>query len=171
VNRFNEHEIPAAENIAREMKIMLDVRPMGLSDDVPDVELEGTIQERKKQWLPKNEKYISDSYKGEYRYPLSPGICTQLFTRVVVAVDGKILPCCEVWDKESAFGDLMTETFEAIWYGRKYMDARRRFLQKDYHPENLTVCSRCHNYSATHSFGDKLRLALTVFRKNISHCR
>ena len=102
VNKYNEHEIATAQKIADALKITLDLRPISLADNEPDVRHESLdIEERKRQWLPQNDAYISDCYKGEYRYPLSKGICPQLFTRVIVMADGKILPCCEVWDKES----------------------------------------------------------------------
>ena len=94
VNRFNEYEIATAQEISSDLKITLDLQPMGLADDWPDVELENTIEERKAHWLPTNKKFISACYRSEYRYPLSQGICAQLFTRLVVTVDGKVLPCC-----------------------------------------------------------------------------
>lgn len=164
VNRFNEHEIAKAESIARDLKITLDLQPIGLGDDLPDVELDSTIQERKAYWLPKNRSFISDCYKGDYRYPLFKGICTQLFTRIVVTADGKVLPCCWAEDKNSVFGDILTESFEDIWYSRKYLNARLRFLKKDFVPEVQTVCSKCINFGNNASLKDKLNLV-----KNILH--
>jgi len=133
------------------------------------VEHPDTIEQRKNHWLPKNEAYISDCYKGEYRYPLSPGICTQLFTRMVVTVDGKVLPCCEVWDDSSMFGDLLSESFEGIWYNRKYLEARSRFLKKDFQPRSHVVCLRCNNFGAQPSLKDKFNLLTHVYRKCIGH--
>ena len=169
VTRFNEHEIPIARKLANDLRVTLDIRPFGLSDDVPDIEIEETIQERKAYWLPTDESYISDCYKGEYTYPLNKGLCTQLFTRLVVTAEGKILPCCEVWDKSSVFGDLMTESFEDIWYNQKYLDARSRFLKNDFRPQVQSVCFRCNNFYATPALKDKLKLVIAVFRKNIRY--
>lgn len=170
VNKFNEHEIATAQGIADALKITLDLRPISLADNEPDVKHEFfNIEERKSQWLPQNDAYISDCYKGEYRYPLSKGICPQLFTRVIVMANGKILPCCEAWDEDSAFGDLLTESFDDIWYSRKYLDARSRVLNKNYIPQVQSVCFGCNNFGTTPSLKDKLRLLLIVYKKRLRH--
>lgn len=167
VNRFNEHEIITAQRIASELNIKLDVRPMDISDNVPDVEFEGTIDERKFYWLGTNEKYICDRYMAEHRYPLFQGVCTQLFFRPVIAADGKVLPCCESWDRNSVFGDLMEESFEAVWHNQKYQDSRSRFLIKNFVPKAQTVCCRCNNFGATFSIEEKLRLLVASYLAQI----
>jgi len=170
VNKYNEHEIATAQGISAALKITLDLRPISLADNEPDVRHDCfDIEERKLAWLPKNDAYVSDCYKGEYRYPLSKWICPQLFTRVMVMADGKILPCCEVWDQESAFGDLLKESFDDIWYGPKYLDARSRALNKKNPPQIQSVCFRCNNFGTTPSLTDKLRLLQLVFRKGLRH--
>ena len=170
VNKYNEHEIAVAQRIADALKITLDLRPISLADNEPDVRhVCFNIEEKKLEWLPKNDAYVSDCYKGEYRYPLSKGICPQLFTRVMVMADGKILPCCEVWDQESAFGNILKESFDDIWYGRKYFDARSRALNKSHPPQTQFVCSRCNNFGSSSSIMDKLRLLLIVYRKGLRH--
>lgn len=170
VNKYNEHEIATAQGIADSLKITLDLRPISLADNEPDVRHEYfNIEERKLEWLPQNDAYISDCYKGEYRYPLAKGICTQLFTRFMVMADGKTLPCCEVWDEESAFGDLLQESFDDIWYGRKYLDARSRALNKKNASQIKSVCFRCNNFGTTPSLTDKLYLLQLVFRKGLRH--
>jgi MoaA/NifB/PqqE/SkfB family radical SAM enzyme len=169
VNRFNEHEIPLARKMAEDLKVSLDIRPFGLSDDIPDVEMDETIQQRKDYWLPTDASYVSDYYKGEYSFPLNQGPCAQLFTRLVVTASGKILPCCEVWDDSSIFGDLLTDSFDDIWYGRKYLDARSLFLKSGIKPQFQSVCFRCQNYCTTPSLKEKIKLLIAVYRRAIRH--
>jgi radical SAM protein with 4Fe4S-binding SPASM domain len=169
VNRFNEHEIAAAQKIAVDLKITLDLRPLDLTDELPDVELEGTIQQRKAYWLPADKKYICERYQGEHRYPLFPGICTQLFARAVVAADGKVFPCCWAWDRNSVVGDLLTESFENIWYNQNYVSSRSRFLKKDFRSKVQTVCFRCKSFGTTPSLRDKLNLLIAICRENYGH--
>lgn len=165
VNKYNEHEIATARKIADSLKISLDLRPISLADNEPDVVHEPfSIEARKKEWLPKDDTYISDCYKGEYGYPLSKKPCSQLFLRVIVLADGKILPCCEAREKASAFGDLLTQSFDTIWFGRKYRDARLRALNSKNSPEEQSVCFSCNNFSTTPSLHDKIRLLLAVYR-------
>lgn len=166
VNKYNEHEIATAQGIADALKITLDLRPISLADNEPDVKHEFfNMEERKLEWLPQKDTYISDCYKGEYSYPLSKGICPQLFTRIMVMADGKILPCCEAWDQESAFGDLLKESFDDIWYGRKYLDSRSRVLNKKHTPQVQSICFRCNNFGISPSLKDKLSLLQLVYRK------
>jgi MoaA/NifB/PqqE/SkfB family radical SAM enzyme len=168
VNKYNEHEVVRAQEIADTLKISLDLRPISLADNEPDVRHEFfSIEERKRAWLPHNDAYVSDCYKGEYSYPLSKGICPQLFTRIVVMADGKILPCCEVWERESAFGDLLKESFDNIWYGRKYLDARLRALNIHNTPKIHSVCFICNNFNSKPSLKDKLLLLQTIYRKSL----
>jgi MoaA/NifB/PqqE/SkfB family radical SAM enzyme len=170
VNKYNEHEIETARKIAGTLGITLDLRPISIADNEPDVKHEPfSIEDRKREWLPQNDAYISDCYKGEYSFPLSKGICQQLFTRIIVMADGKVLPCCEVWDQESAFGDLLNESFDDIWYGRKYLDARSRVLNRRYTPQIQSVCFRCNNFGTTPSLIDKFRLLQLIFRKSLRH--
>jgi radical SAM protein with 4Fe4S-binding SPASM domain len=169
VNKFNENEISAAKKISKNLRITLDLRPIDLDDELPDVELEDTIQQRKAYWLPSNKKYICDRYQGEHRYPLFPGICTQLFTRIVVTADGKIFPCCWAWDRNSVVGDLLTESFENIWHNRNYVSSRSRFLKKDFSAEVQTVCFRCKSFGTMPSLRDKLNLLVAIFRENYGH--
>jgi radical SAM protein with 4Fe4S-binding SPASM domain len=167
VNRFNEHEIPLARQIAGELKITLDLRPFGLADDVPDLEMDGSVAERMAHWLPANQEYLSDCYQGEYGYPLSRGICTQLFSRPVVAADGTLLPCCEVWDKRSAFGNLLSETFQDIWQNRAYRSSRAHFLQKGAPPKEQTICFKCNNFNSAPTLKGKLQLLASVWRRQL----
>jgi MoaA/NifB/PqqE/SkfB family radical SAM enzyme len=164
VNKYNEHEIVAAQQISRDLKLELDLQPMGLADDLPDAQLDSTIQERMAQWLPANKQYVSECYRGEYRYPLYRGICAQLFTRLVVTVDGKVLPCCWAEDRNSVFGDLLTESFEKIWNNQHYVNSRMRFLENGFRQNVHTVCSGCVNFGSNPTLKKKLKLLAVAWR-------
>lgn len=168
VNKFNEHEIEKARNIAKDLDIALDIRPMDLDDELPDVTLGETIEERMSHWLPANEHYIAERYRGERHYPLFPGVCKNLFTRMIVTVDGKVMPCCMVWDHNNIFGDLLADSFDDIWYSRKYLDARSRFLTEDYRPQIKSICYQCNNFGAIPSLRDKLSLLLVIYRRSLN---
>lgn len=144
VNRFNEHEIIYAKKLAKELRIEITFDKMGLADDIPDLTFDGTLEERKKQWLPQNEKFILDYYKNGNRLPINNKPCNQLFTSAVINPDGKVAPCCWVTNKENVWGDLMKESFEEIWYNDKYQYSRNLFNKLDYHGDTKhTVCTHC----------------------------
>jgi radical SAM protein with 4Fe4S-binding SPASM domain len=169
VNKFNEGDIDCAGQICRDLKISLDLRPMDLDDELPDIELAESLEERKRHWLPVNPKYIHPRYQGAPRLPLFSGICQDLFTRLVVTADGKVMPCCMVWDKNHQFGDLLTQSFDDIWYGRTYLEARSSFLMKDFTPKTQSVCQQCTNFGKALPLKDKFKLLIAVYRKNVWH--
>jgi len=144
VNRFNEHEINNAKKLAKKLNIGIIFDKMGLSDDIPDLTFAGTLEERKKQWLPQNKKFVLDYYKNGSQPPINNKPCNQLFTSVVVNPDGKVAPCCWVTSKENVWGDLTKESFEEIWYNDKFQYSRSLFNKLDYHGDtDHTVCTNC----------------------------
>jgi radical SAM protein with 4Fe4S-binding SPASM domain len=147
VNRYNEHEIEYAKNLAKEIGVEIMFDKMGLADDIPDLEFPGTLDERKAFWLPKNQDYVLDYYKNGHKGPLNNKPCNQLFTSTVVNPDGKITPCCWVTNKENVWGDLNRQSFEEIWYNEKYKYSRSLFNNLNYDgKENYTICTNCEIY-------------------------
>jgi len=59
---------------------------MGLSDDIPDIKFPGTLNERKEEWLPKNQAFVLDFYKNGRYTPLNDHPSNQLFNSLP---DGK----------------------------------------------------------------------------------
>lgn len=144
VNRYNEHEIGLAKQLARQMGVEITFDKMGLADDIPDLEFEGTLEERKKKWLPENSRFILDYYKNGSKPPINDKPCSQLFTAPVVNPDGKVTPCCWVTNQENVWGDLTKESFEDIWYNDKYEYSRSLFSNRMYKGEtDNTVCTKC----------------------------
>lgn len=171
VNRFNEHEIDHVKTMAKELGISLDLRPLDMSDNLVDVSLETTVEQRKAYWLGKNQKYICEQYKDDFCYPIYKGICPALFVNLEITTEGKVLPCCGTWDKNSSFGDLMTQSFQEIWFSPQYVNSRRRCLNGEFHAEKQTVCFRCKVFGPHPSFTDKLNLLKTILQSNCDHWR
>ncbi|MFZ0455798.1 MAG: radical SAM protein [Ignavibacteriaceae bacterium] len=144
VNKFNEHEIEYAKKLAKELGVEITFDKMGLADDIPDLTFAGTLDERKKQWLPDDKKYVMDFYKNGEKFPINNKPCNQLFTSTVINPDGKVTPCCWVTSKENIWGDLTKESFEDIWNNEKYRYSRSLFNKLNYDGEtNYTVCTKC----------------------------
>lgn len=147
VNRFNEKEIIKAKKLAYNLEIEFETSFLGLSDDLPDLEFENTLEQRKEGWLPINKRYQHPCYRNEYKIPLNNSYCDQLFKRVVINPDGKVFPCCWATDMKHVFGDLTKESFEEIWYNSKYLYSRSLFTKEKYSgPKEETVCSFCNNF-------------------------
>ncbi len=144
VNKFNEHEIDFAKKLAKELRIEITFDKMGLADDIPDMTFAGTVEERKKKWLPDNPGFVLDYYKNGNKPPINDKPCNQLFTSPVINPDGKVTPCCWVTSRENVWGDLTKESFEEIWYNDKYVYSRSLFGKMNYQGEtDHTICTNC----------------------------
>lgn len=67
-------------------------------------------------------------------------VCTNPFREVAVQYDGSIPICCMDYGREYIVGNLTTESLPSIWYGEKWM-AARRFLFERRRP--MAPCCRC----------------------------
>ena len=151
INKYNEHEVDYAKHLAKELGIEISFDKMGLADDIPDLEFQGTLDERKEQWLPKNKGFILPYYQNGRYLPMNDKPCSQLFKSTVINPDGKITPCCWVTSKENVWGDLTKESFEEIWHNEKYQYSRSLFNNLNFKGKiNLpavrqitTVCTKC----------------------------
>lgn len=152
VNRWNEHEIETARQMASSLGIEFATDLMGLADDLPDCDIGTPLEERMKTWLPMDPQYIKPCYQGTYRRPLFDEPCGELFLRPVVKPDGKVVPCCWVTNKRNAFGDLAEQSFEGIWQNTKYASARELFAEMTcVEPNVRTVCHECSNFAKRQS--------------------
>jgi len=146
VNRFNEDEIPKAQTICNTLGIEFKTDKIGLGDSLPDCHIKTSLKERKKYWLPKNEKYIYKYYTGKYKRLFNDSLCLYLFNNIFINPDGKVFPCCLLTDKKNIFGDLNKDSFEKIWQNEKYRSARNLFIKKISLPDKEIVCRQCHNF-------------------------
>ncbi|GAB4293658.1 MAG: radical SAM protein [Ignavibacteriaceae bacterium] len=147
VNRYNEDEIDYAKKMANNIGVEILFDKMGLADDIPDLAFPGTVEERMKQWLPRDKKYILDYYKNGQKLPINNQPCNQLFKSVVINPDAKVTPCCWVTSKENVYGDLNKQSFSEIWYNDKYRYSRSLFNKLKYEGDiNYTICTNCEIY-------------------------
>ncbi len=144
VNKYSEHEISYAKHLAKKLNIEIVFDKMGLADDLPDINFPGTLEERKKQWLPNNKKYVLDYYKREKPLPINDSPCYQLFNSSVINPDGKVTPCCWITSKENVWGDLNKQSFEEIWYGDNYKYSRSLFNNLEHNGIiKQNICTKC----------------------------
>ena len=54
--------------------------------------------------------------------------CGYLWKSVVIAWDGRVLPCCYDYDATLPLGDLKSQTLQEVWNGEKYQQLRKNEL-------------------------------------------
>lgn len=163
VNRYNEHEIEKAQNMAHEMDIHFLPSSMRTS---MGKELLFPLYERVKEmadWLPEDPAY------NRYAYDIGPETrtpketCTWLWHSMVVNWDGSVTPCCGVYEKKWDFGTCHVrseenrQTLHEAWNSPRYKSARTVVaaymrkspelpsLQERAEKEDL-ICSKCIKY-------------------------
>jgi len=147
VNKYNEHEIEAARNMAIELGIVFKTALIGLSEDVPDISLAEALEIRKNKWLPKNIMYIKKQHLYSSANYYSDDSCPFLFSGPLINYNGDVYPCCLLTQSENAFGNILNQSLEEIWNNQKFRSSRALFsnpISKT--QEVLTICKNCNNY-------------------------
>jgi radical SAM protein with 4Fe4S-binding SPASM domain len=127
VFRHNEHEIPKAEEMAREL---------GVDELVfrkPHVPAEA------KEW---------DSSMAEYsNYGRAGGggraHCNWPYAGVAINANGSVSPCCAVAQQEDDFGSVSDRTFGDLWNNPQFQEARGHVSKGELNPAAANVCGRC----------------------------
>jgi radical SAM protein with 4Fe4S-binding SPASM domain len=69
-----------------------------------------------------------------------PFPCLFLWESLVIAWDGRVVPCCFDYDAKMPLGDLRTQTLEEIWNGPAYVALRKAELAGC---NNSELCGNC----------------------------
>jgi len=70
--------------------------------------------------------------------------CPQIWQRIVVTWDGKVVMCCRDWNSENVLGELdysRGRDLESFWSGKKLKKIRRLHLRRDV--DKITACAKC----------------------------
>lgn len=126
VFRHNEHEIPRAKEMAVDLGVEIKFR----FAVVIKREFESTLADYNGTEFRK--KFIRD-----YGSP-----CDALWKNPVIHSDGTVLPCCQIFEKKYALGNLFEEDFSSIWNNKKYQELRNVVAGRTQADES-SFCYRC----------------------------
>jgi sulfatase maturation enzyme AslB (radical SAM superfamily) len=68
-------------------------------------------------------------------------VCTFIFTRMLVASDGKIIACCADWRGDLIMGDASKNSLYNIWNGEKFRNLQIRHLRGG--RKDIPLCEHC----------------------------
>jgi len=144
VMRHNEHEIPKAEDMAKEFGVnKLDLFAIHCDMGREIFWNDKTRIEKTAKWLPRNEKFcIYDLTAGKKKSQRRT--CNFLWVQAAINWNGSVSPCCALYDEKYDFGNAFCIGFKSVWNNDKYRQARRiirtkKIGENDY----LNVCSNC----------------------------
>jgi len=120
VNRFNEHEVDDARELAHELGMTFHV----LTIWTPPAE--------KEHWLPRVPLHTAGrNVRG------GPPRCHHLWQAVSVNFNGDVFPCCSEFSPSDRLVNALEAPFEDVWNSEEYR--RRRRINR-----GAVDCSRCH---------------------------
>jgi MoaA/NifB/PqqE/SkfB family radical SAM enzyme len=163
VNRYNEHEIDEAENMALKMGLHFIASPIRTS---MGKELLMPLYQRvneTREWLPENPAFSKYSYEIGPETRTAQKTCRWLWNSAVVNWDGSLSPCCGVFEKKWDFQTCYAEgnnkmlTFHQVWNSPRYILARQlvaAYMKKSRGIDALirkaeeqgVICSKCIRY-------------------------
>ncbi len=145
LNRFSHPELDKAAAMAAEIGVVFNQSQMSLADNAMCYDL-AELERRKRYWWPEHQQ------EKKIRYPIFHSLCIYLFEFIVIGADGKVFPCCNACSDSDAFGDILSQSFEEVWYNEKFTAARRHFIPALFRKAGRTPspCSRCRIYCPLH---------------------
>jgi len=145
VFRHNEHEIEKALAFSKSLGIKIQFNPMRTDMGKEIFETRAQAIERDGKWIPENPQF------NKYINPDIPvhTFCKSPWTEVTIAWDGRVLPCCGVYEIDKySFGNILTEGIQAIWNGRAYVSVREELLGLT--QDSGTICTACRRSGFLH---------------------
>jgi MoaA/NifB/PqqE/SkfB family radical SAM enzyme len=147
VMKQNEHEIPAAERMAKQIGVdVLRFGRVGMPFDTPD--RKATAEE----WFPTRVQGIKETTQqfGEPDIPLYSPVsrdkrswCFYLYRSLFANPDGGVSPCCVAYKKEWDFAQLPASDMHALWNNDFYQSGRSLFSPKNAPRMLNTICDGC----------------------------
>ena len=141
VMRQNEHQIPEAKKLAKELGVdALTFKKVDFPHGIYDEQLA-------KEWLPaggsleRNERPFDKPYNEG-----GTDKCWRLWRSSIINWEGGYSPCCYLTDAKDDFGNVQTQTVKSIWNNENYQSARRLFTEKGYLPDTPLGCLSCNVY-------------------------
>lgn len=136
VMKHNEHEADSFPEWARQLGAdEVRVKPVYLSNPSGDVLW--------REFLPTDHEcrqYEVVDGKLVHKVGETSRPCQEVWTDLVVHWNGDVVPCC--YDEEGVytFGNLLEQSLEEIWFGRKFVDFRRRLVTEK---ASMPLCAQC----------------------------
>ena len=137
VSKENETQVEGFWDLAKELGVDMvslkafSTRQMGYSD--PEVDRRFAPETKKYRWYRYHPDFVPDREPKKYN-------CRFPWTKPTLFPDGTIISCEFDFRYEHPFGNINTQSFKEIWFGRKIQQFRKQF-RKD--RDRFAFCRDC----------------------------
>lgn len=139
VNKFNYHQIDEAREMARKIGVdEINFQPFNINEGIPEITVVHS-QRLLDQWASDDKRYIKNSTS------LKKFSCDWLWTTIGIEHDGRVVPCCLLYDS-IGYGNILANTVSEIWNNEAYLSSRSLFTGKP-GPFVHTICKSCTWYA------------------------
>lgn len=138
INNQNFREVNKAAKLAKKIGVdVFESRPLFL-------DMETQLKNDQKDY----QMYLSKvcTYE-EASYQANPNHCRYLWIGLTVNPQGLLAPCCSIYADSDNFGDLLKHSLKEIINSQIFIESRRLFTDKNYHPKIYTACAQCQWYT------------------------
>jgi radical SAM protein with 4Fe4S-binding SPASM domain len=107
--------------------------------------------EQGKELLPSDEKhwfYDPEAFRQGHLRPrkVPNNGCPWIYYSMAILVNGDVVPCCRDATGEFVMGNILHQSLEQIWNGKKFRDFRARLNQNQ---GNISICRLCSGYGVS----------------------
>lgn len=146
VNKYNEHQIEEARQIAKDIGVEIYFQVLTPGLGITEKYSADQIEDFYNDWKPKNSKYVYDPTNACYDYA-----CFWLWRGTILSYQSTIAPCCIANDPKTDFGNFGDITFKEIWNNKYYVSARANFSTTPVEVSFKTVCDTCNVFEKPHN--------------------
>jgi radical SAM protein with 4Fe4S-binding SPASM domain len=159
INRFNEHEVELARQIASDIGVEIYFLLMSVwgkeewissyhkdPDKLAALQKGDSAAERRNTAdslrmrapsLPRKAVAHVDAVRIHDHFPWW---CAQVFHTMAINTDGSVSPCTEIADARFNVGNLLTDEIDDIWNGEQFRRSRRYVMHREV---NGSICELC----------------------------
>lgn len=92
-----------------------------------------------------------DTWSGHFSYATTretlkekKAICPNIFRSISILSNGKVVPCCRVFDWSYSYGNIFKEELKDIWGGKKHLKLIKDMLEGKY---KILPCKNCKEWN------------------------
>jgi hypothetical protein len=138
INNKNHHEVEAAENYAKKLKVEI--------FEAMDISLYTALDDTfsKENYS----RFLSDvKEESKCSSRTHHGYCKFLWVQNVINPNGTFCPCTLIYKDQDVFGSFNGIIgIEKVFNSEIFTESRKIFKYKNYQPKCFTPCSRCQSY-------------------------